>query len=191
MFPFAGVNAAGFEWAAGLIDGEGCIFVRKNSPSETSKHRSVIHDLGIKVTMTHSATIERLGKLFRVGHFSKGKPATKRHKTPYSWTCYGSDAARILERIYPHLVTKRHEAFRGLEFSLLKSARGGRARVPQETLDLRERYYLELQDLKREPGKFCAPAVEIRFIRGRLKFGGSKNSAPFPSALVVFKRPKS
>lgn len=28
---------------------------------------------------------------------------------------------------------------------------------------------------------------EIEFIRGRLKFGGSKNSAPFPSALVIFK----
>lgn len=29
-------------------------------------------------------------------------------------------------------------------------------------------------------------AKEIRFIRGRLKFGGSKNSAPFPSMVVVF-----
>jgi phage N-6-adenine-methyltransferase len=28
---------------------------------------------------------------------------------------------------------------------------------------------------------------EIRFIRGRLKFGRSANSAPFPSALVIFK----
>ena len=28
--------------------------------------------------------------------------------------------------------------------------------------------------------------AEIRFIRGRLKFGGSKNSAPFPSMVVVF-----
>lgn len=28
---------------------------------------------------------------------------------------------------------------------------------------------------------------QITFIRGRLKFGDSKNSAPFPSALVVFK----
>ncbi len=28
---------------------------------------------------------------------------------------------------------------------------------------------------------------DIRFIRGRLKFGGSKNPAPFPSAVVVFK----
>lgn len=31
--------------------------------------------------------------------------------------------------------------------------------------------------------------AEIRFIRGRLKFGGSKNSAPFPSMIVIF-RPK-
>ena len=29
-------------------------------------------------------------------------------------------------------------------------------------------------------------AKEIRFIRGRLKFGNSKNSAPFPSMLVIF-----
>lgn len=27
----------------------------------------------------------------------------------------------------------------------------------------------------------------IEFIKGRLKFGNSKNSAPFPSALVIFK----
>jgi phage N-6-adenine-methyltransferase len=30
------------------------------------------------------------------------------------------------------------------------------------------------------------PNVEIRFLKGRLKFGGSKNSAPFPSMLVIF-----
>jgi hypothetical protein len=30
---------------------------------------------------------------------------------------------------------------------------------------------------------------EIRFLRGRLKFGTSQNSAPFPSAVVVFGRP--
>ena len=29
--------------------------------------------------------------------------------------------------------------------------------------------------------------AEIRFIRGRLKFGNAKNSAPFPSMIVVYK----
>lgn len=39
--------------------------------------------------------------------------------------------------------------------------------------------------------RHCArPGVEIRFHRGRLKFGGSakpQNSAPFPSVLVIFR----
>lgn len=30
-------------------------------------------------------------------------------------------------------------------------------------------------------------AADVRFIKGRLKFGGHKNSAPFPSAIVVFR----
>ena len=33
---------------------------------------------------------------------------------------------------------------------------------------------------------FCLKSKDIRFIRGRLKFGGAKNSAPFPSVVVVF-----
>lgn len=30
--------------------------------------------------------------------------------------------------------------------------------------------------------------VQIRFIKGRLKFGNSKNSAPFPSMIVIFEK---
>lgn len=29
-------------------------------------------------------------------------------------------------------------------------------------------------------------AKEIRFVKGRLKFGGSRNAAPFPSMVVIF-----
>ena len=29
--------------------------------------------------------------------------------------------------------------------------------------------------------------AEIRFLRGRLKFGDSKNSAPFPSMIVIYR----
>lgn len=34
------------------------------------------------------------------------------------------------------------------------------------------------------------PGVEVRFIKGRLKFGGSTNSAPFPSVVIVFRPPR-
>jgi hypothetical protein len=35
------------------------------------------------------------------------------------------------------------------------------------------------------------PGVEVRFIKGRLKFGGSTNSAPFPSVVIVFRPPQA
>lgn len=34
---------------------------------------------------------------------------------------------------------------------------------------------------------YCINAHEIRYIRGRLKFGNQNNSAPFPSAIVIMK----
>lgn len=34
------------------------------------------------------------------------------------------------------------------------------------------------------------PGVEVRFIRGRLKFGGAENGAPFPSCVVIFRPPQ-
>ena len=37
---------------------------------------------------------------------------------------------------------------------------------------------------------FIIHRTEIRFIRGRLKFGNSKNAAPFPSLLVIFRGAK-
>lgn len=35
---------------------------------------------------------------------------------------------------------------------------------------------------------YCMKAAEVRFIKGRLCFGDSKTSAPFPTAIVVFKK---
>ena len=34
---------------------------------------------------------------------------------------------------------------------------------------------------------FVTKASQVRFLKGRLKFGGSANSAPFPSMIVVFR----
>jgi site-specific DNA-methyltransferase (adenine-specific) len=36
---------------------------------------------------------------------------------------------------------------------------------------------------------FIYNRAEIRFVKGRLKFGDGKNSAPFPSMLVIFRGP--
>lgn len=38
--------------------------------------------------------------------------------------------------------------------------------------------------------EFINQKAECRFIKGRLKFGNSKNAAPFPSMVVVFRKSK-
>jgi len=45
-------------------------------------------------------------------------------------------------------------------------------------------------DTKRFHEIFIPFATEIRFLKGRLKFDDQKNSAPFPSMIVVFKGEK-
>ena len=37
------------------------------------------------------------------------------------------------------------------------------------------------------PNRQCYPWASIRFLKGRLKFGGATNGAPFPSVVVVMK----
>lgn len=39
--------------------------------------------------------------------------------------------------------------------------------------------------------EYCLKATEIRAIKGRLKFGNSMDSAPFPSIIVIFRERKS
>lgn len=36
--------------------------------------------------------------------------------------------------------------------------------------------------------RYILPYAEIRFVRGRLKFVGAKDPAPFPSMVVIFRR---
>jgi len=36
--------------------------------------------------------------------------------------------------------------------------------------------------------EYVMRAAEIRFLRGRLRFGGARNPAPFPSVVVVFRK---
>src|SRR5262245_21214194 len=56
------------------------------------------------------------------------------------------------------------------------------ALVPSRT-DTRWWHEHVWDDKKHQPRKW----VETRFVRGRLKFGGGKNSAPFPSVVIIFR----
>lgn len=137
-------------YSAGLFDGEGCITIRLNRPTEKSKHKSDLYALVIKVTMTDKKTVNYLYDLFGVGHFRLSNVKSEKRKSAWSWTCMSGDAVFVLNKISPYLITKKREAKIAIDFSGLPSARGGRRRVSRSLLSKRNKLYLSLRRAKEQ-----------------------------------------
>lgn len=182
------------KWAAGLMDGECCIFIRKGQVTELTKHKSTLYDMGLHVAMTNKSTIYRLRDIFNVGWIQEQNRNNPKWKKSWRWTCRSNAARYVLSLVEPYLFNKREEARLALEFQELGSARNRRKPTDPDLLIKRENIYTKMRELKLplESKVFDEPYykeldIEIKFIRGRLKFRGQENSAPFPSILLIFR----
>lgn len=90
-------------YAAGLIDGEGCIGIYHNS------HNGNYH---IAVEMVDSSGLEELHNLF--GGRWYFKPATDVRRGRCSWMVFNSAAENALRLVLPYLRVKRPQAELGL-----------------------------------------------------------------------------
>lgn len=191
ILPFTGGGSVDGDiaWSAGIVDGEGCIFIKKDAAKAHTRHRSDIYSLGLKVTMTHELTVRRLQEIFNTGTVIHATGRGGR-KDSYSWTVRSHKAHRVIQLLYPYLLTKEREAFTAIEFGLLESDRRGRKLADAEKVALRAKYYDKLRSLKKASDDIHPVHTEIRFIKGRLKFDDQENSAPFPSAIVIFRSKK-
>lgn len=183
ILPFSGINSTKpvYAWAAGIVDGEGCIRIDKGNPTKANRLANPTYALCVSVKMTDFPTIEKLHDQFG-GSISIEKHKDKRDTK--RWEIRGEEAKTTLELLYPHLVTKQIQAQMGIEFQLSKQAKKGK-KVSQEYLNAQEELYKSISAIKKE---HSVPGVRtsIEFLKGRLKFGGSTNSAPFPSMIVIF-----
>lgn len=130
-------------WAAGLIDGEGCIRLTKklnnNRPSYT---------LILKVDMTHKATINRLRMIFGCGG-DYTHPGNKKQGYIVQWN--GVEAYRILKLLLPYLFTKKYEAELGIEYwEKCQNEGGWEKKISNEIQVLREVIYEELKEAKHD-----------------------------------------
>lgn len=138
-------------WAAGLIDGEGCLSITKHPACHYKKAVRDRYVPLLKVTMCHKDTIERLQRLFNTGSFSHSVKMPVRSDT-YTWLCNAKQAKPVLQMLLPYFVTKYDEALVLLEYLNLPPAprggnRGGRA-TPDDLMAERERIYWQLRSLK-------------------------------------------
>lgn len=141
-------NDAQYAWAAGLIDGEGCIHIRCDKAHNKTKHRTDSYSLMLKVSMCHEETVRRLQDIFGRGSVRVSNVASARRSQAWSWYCMGREAVAVLRLLRPFMVTKKAEAEVASEFGYLPSARRGHGLVPPEIQSERIRMYSLLRSMK-------------------------------------------
>lgn len=94
-------------WAAGIIDGEGCI-------SLNNEHR-VQYLLRISVTNTDLRMLTRLRDLFGGSVCGPLKRYKVHHKDRWVWDIKASKAESAIRAMFPYFVTKKQEAELGLQ----------------------------------------------------------------------------
>lgn len=136
---------------AGLFDGEGCISIRLNRPTETSKHKTSLYSLVTKVTMCDESLIKELHRKFKFGHVVVNQNIASlglKRRPAWSWTCMSKEAAQVVQILSPYLKSKAREAMIALEFMKLPSSRHGKRRTDNSLTLKREEYYLKLREAK-------------------------------------------
>lgn len=123
-------------WAAGFIDGEGHVSIRK-----CQKYAMY----GILVANTNRAALERLQALFNGGHIYEQTRYPNR-KLCFSWALLGKKVIPAAEALLPYLFVKANEMRCLLDFAeQYKSTRGdNRARAI-----VIETYTTAIKDIRR------------------------------------------
>lgn len=130
-------------WAAGIIDGEGCLRIKKqHSPT----HRlNPWYGMALRVKMIHAPAIRRLHEIFGVGSV-RPEPRTNK-RTLWVWEVSTDQAAMVLRKIRPYLIVKAAEADLLLEFHRQPRHTRKGHRSPK-VVRMCERMFLKSKELK-------------------------------------------
>lgn len=138
-------------YAAGLIDGEGCItiatFKRKNG--------TISYRLCLTVRMTHPAGVNFL-KLHFGGTICNPKKKTTGNRQLFHWNAFSRLARTVLTDISPYLLVKKEEAICALQFADLSyftpSPRKGQRGFQRRPILIGEQqhaFFLRIRELKK------------------------------------------
>jgi len=132
-------------YAAGLIDGEGCLTISVRRPE--GRRKAVHHCVRLSIGMTHLPVLRRLRSWFG-GQISPVKKQKTFHKQAHEWRLWSNQALDCIEQLLPYLVVKRAEARVFLQYKKWRRRRGAKD-LPKEIVQARESLRFELMRLKR------------------------------------------
>jgi hypothetical protein len=136
-------------WLAGLIDGDGCMGIRRQKHSgnrSTEWAPSYIPYLTIK--MSDRQALDKVIAITRYGHIRQedgrtDKRGIKTNRVSNKWRLDGNKAVAVIRDIYPYLLVKRRQAcvIHTLDISNKSTANRGSYKVPKDIIVQRQHLY--------------------------------------------------
>lgn len=151
-------------YLAGLIDGEGCIYMSKSARSRGRGKPS--YALGFAMVMTSKDTIRYCHELTGVGtvcYFPRHKKNEK-HRDQWQWMVSKQDTLEMLQQIYPYLRLKQPQAKLAIEYATVVCPGWRHGPIPPGLPEKQEAYYVAIKNLKWEDGSRKVTAEEINII---------------------------
>lgn len=135
-------------YAAGLIDGEGCIAIRKVKPTKNNRQINACYQLQVSMNMIDGGAIDFMVGTFG-GHVYAHKASSPERLNHWRWEIISGKAMVFLKQILPFLKCKKTQAELGIRFQLCKrKVTNQHDLYTKEELNRMEWYYREMRSLK-------------------------------------------
>ena len=136
-------------YAAGFVDGEGCIGVDHNVIKRTYKTtgRYVEYNnfqLRLQVAQKVREPLDLLVELFG----GAVKPKVLHGSTYFHWELYNQKALVAISQLFPYMIVKRESAWNGMEFAEMQVATRPKATVARSASDVAKMHAFNAQSRK-------------------------------------------
>ena len=138
---------ADLAWAAGIIDGEGSIFIMKQQRKDRERGHNYI--LRISVQSTDPYMTKELGKLFPDGAiFSQDRYKSENWSDTLKWQVNGRRAVNVLKQILPFMRVKQDQAKMAVDFQ--ETTKKHWRHMTTLDYDTQEVFYYSLKQAKQD-----------------------------------------
>ena len=181
-------------YAAGLMDGEGCITIPESKGKQSCHYYTAID---ITLAVPGLQTLEWMQKHFG-GKVTPRREATGKWQETHSWRIFGDDATEFLRSIFPYLLIKRRHAIVALRLAQMigpRPSEDGRRTWTEEMRAEGKRLRLRLQELNRRGPREYSPLTEMddagcvegRWVTPQMRLDGTSEpySETWPRAGIV------
>ena len=140
-------------YMAGIIDGEGSIYIGNFSKNPTTG--ALYYQTNIEISNTDEPLIDWIHSTFggRKALYTRKQMAANSRKQVYRWMATGILVDHIVKLIYPYIITKKRQCEIMLKMretykeTGMRKGKPSNERVPEHIMKLREELYREMRSL--------------------------------------------